>query len=139
MKQGLMLALGLIAGSAMAGDMQPYAKEFSAAAKDCERVAKFDSSFNKDSCYQYNVSAAFYDAKGKAGSEVLTAAIKAAPQFSEQSFDAAVQSGFDVYEAVKVATYANPKAEATYAQRAIAYGADATRVTEATAAGRKSK
>lgn len=144
----------------------PYQNGFRQGAALCERIAAAnpadDSSnaFSASSCYGYQVQTAMIDAKEctvkgahanrcadftaqfdkrvqKASkTDLVAAAVQAAPQFVAQTVQAALQGGMDSGEVVQVATAAYPEAEATIAQQAITYGADPTVVLNATAAGK---
>ena len=142
MKQGLAAVItccSLWCGAALAGDNP--ASYFAAAQKECDKLAQADQAapaasgqFSKEACYTWQTRLAFAD-YSEQRSAYFAAALKAAPEYAAQTYDAALDAGFDQYEAVTVATTAYPKAEATYAQRAISYGADPALVTQATAAG----
>ncbi len=146
MKQGLSFALAccsLWCGAALAGDTA--ADYFAAAYKECDKLAQADQAapqasgqFSKENCYSWQAGLAFTDHASDRNA-YFAAALKAAPEFAGKTFDAALRAGMDQYEAVTVATTAYPQAEATYAQQAIAYGADPARVTTATAAGKPKK
>lgn len=145
MKQGLTVVVaccGLWCGTALAGENP--AQYFADAYKECDKLYQADQSapansgqFSREACYTWKARMAFSD-YSEQRNEYFAAALKAAPEYAAQTFDAALDAGFDQYEAVTLATTAYPKAEATYAQRAISYGADPTLVTQATAAGYKS-
>ncbi len=154
--------------SAMAGKPNPYQAGFSQAANLCEKVAQANPGeengnyFSPESCYSFQVATAIIDAKDcavkgahanrcanfasqfdkqvqKAGrSDLVAAAVQAAPQYVGETVQAALRSGMDTYEVVRVATAAHPAAEATIAQQAITYGADPTAVLSATASGKAS-
>jgi hypothetical protein len=144
MKQGLTIAVAccsLWCGVALADD--PASSYFASAYKECDKLYQADQAapagsgqFSREACYTWKARVAFTDYSMQRDA-YFAAALKAAPEYAAQTFDAALDAGFDQYEAVTLATAAYPKAEATYAERAISYGADPTRVTEATAAGYK--
>lgn len=146
MKHAVSFALAccsLWCGAALAGD-QPAAY-FAAAHKECDALYKADQAapaasgqLSREACYTWQARLAFADYSDQRAA-YFAAALQSAPEYASQTFDAALDAGFDQYEAVTVATAAYPKAEATYAQRAISYGADPARVTEATAAGYRKK
>ncbi len=66
---------------------------------------------------------------------LLYAALQAYPDTAESVFDEALTLGVEPYYAVTAATRALPLQDSQFARRAIAFGADPSRVTEATAAG----
>ncbi|NQD37209.1 hypothetical protein HPT27_09235 [Permianibacter sp. IMCC34836] len=146
MKQGLTAVVaccGLWCGMALAGDTA--SSYFANAYKECDKLYQADQAapsasgqFSREACYSYQVRVALADNAANRN-EYFAAALKSAPEYVAQTFDAALDAGFDQYEAITVATTAYPKGEATYAQRAISYGADPAMVTEATAAGYKKK
>lgn len=134
---------GLWCGVTLASD--PASQYFADAYQECDKLYQADKAapatsgqFSKEACYAWQARIAFADYSEQRDS-YFAAALKAAPEYAGQTFDAALEAGFDHYQAVTVATAAYPKAEATYAQRAISYGADPARVTEATAAGYKKR
>jgi hypothetical protein len=152
--------------SASAATPNPYQAGFSDGAKMCERVAaanpsdNSDTSFSAASCYRYQVQTAIVDSKScaikgaranrcasfaaqfdkqvqkSAKTDLVAAAVQAAPHYIAETVQAALQSGMDSGQVVQVATAAYPDAEATIAQQAITFGADPTVVLNATAAGK---
>ena len=130
-------------GAAAAGETNPYNAYFQEALDQCQTLAKFNpqtdasgSYFSAEHCYAWQSQLAYED-NPQARDQYLTAALQVAPQYAEETFAKALDVGLDRYHAVTLATAAYPKAEATYAQLAITRGADPTKVTQATAAGRK--
>jgi hypothetical protein len=146
MKQGLSVVVAccsLWCGAALAGENP--AQYFAQAQKECDKLYQADQAspaaagqFSREACYTWQTRLAFADHADQRDA-YFAAALKAAPEYVAQTFDAALDAGFDQYEAVTLATAAYPKAESTYAQRAISYGADPALVTQATAAGYKKK
>ncbi len=65
----------------------------------------------------------------------LQMALQIAPEYADGTFVSALQVGFDPYYAVTAATRALPEQDLTFANLAIARGADPSQVTQATAAG----
>lgn len=130
-------------GIATAGDSNPYNAYFKDALNECQTLAKANPQtepsgdfFSAERCYAWQAQLAYED-NPKARDQYLVAALRVAPEYAEETFSRALHTGFDAYHAVTLATATYPKAEATYAQLAIAQGADPTQVTQATAAGRK--
>lgn len=98
--------------------------------------ASTDYAAAREDCYAKKVQAAL--AKLPPDSpRVLEGALQAAPDYAHVAFEAALQAGFDPYYAVTAATRTLPAFGDTFASRAIQYGADPSKVTEATAAGYK--
>lgn len=165
MKSALISGLvgwGVLGSTAMAADANPYTSTFHKAFEQCSSLAKANPDtgtgtyFAQDSCYSWQVKMTINDERScrSAGVQadrcqgflanaknrtpkLLTAAIQAAPDYLNDTVDAALQSGMDSYDVVAIATSISPQSSDSIAQRAIAYGADPTRVLEATAAGRK--
>jgi len=131
-------------GIAQSSDSNPYNAYFTNAKNQCEKLAEANppdaegNMFSAEKCYTWQSQVAYHD-NPKARDQYFVAALSVAPEYSEQTFDTALSAGFDTYKAVTLATTAYPRGEATFAQLAIAHGADPSQVTQATAAGRKKK
>lgn len=131
--------LGTALMTVSANELESSASEFAQTLKLCEKMAAANPDtgsgtyFAADSCYKFQVQMTL-TANKQPGQ--LTAALQAAPQFVDDTVEAALQVGMNSYDVVAVATAALPQSATVIAQRALAYGAEPSTILQATAAGR---
>lgn len=135
------LLLTMSANRAEAADR--YQQLFQSAYRACSNQfppdvvsASMDFAAAREACYAEHVQRALATMP-PSSPQLLMGALQAVPDFADSTFDVALKAGFDPYYAVTAATRTLPDRSATFASRAIQYGADPSRVTEATAAGRQ--
>jgi hypothetical protein len=88
----------------------------------------------REDCYAAQVSRALASLPPQSP-QLLLGALQAVPDYAHLTFESALNAGIDPYYAVTAATRVVPEYSQTFASRAIGYGADPSKVTEATAAG----
>lgn len=96
--------------------------------------ASIDYTAAREDCYAGKVQRALA-ALPPDSPQRFEGALQAVPDYAHIAFEAALDAGFDPYYAVTAATRVMPAFADTFASRAIRYGADPSKVTEATAAG----
>lgn len=135
----LLTGVGVGAGSVVAADR--YEQFFQSAYRACNNQyppdtvsASIDVAAAREGCYATQVSRALAMLPPDSP-QLLVGALQAAPDYAHVAFESALKAGIDPYFAVTAATQTLPRLGETFASRAIQYGADPSRVTEATAAG----
>lgn len=96
--------------------------------------ASVDYAAAREDCYAGKVQQALASLPPNSP-QLFEGALQAAPDYAHVAFEAALNAGFDPYYAVTAATRVMPAFADRFANRAIQYGADPSKVTEATAAG----
>ncbi len=159
------VALSTLAGTALADRKEELLQiQFRQMAEDCQRAIDgtighdlpAGSKATLSDCYQQKVRVSFSQAKlhhdlrgrfegsylimprmayGADRSKMLRAALKAEPSLAVAAYDGALRGRVSPVLAYTVASATLPSAQQSFAQRAIAYGADPSQVAEATAAG----
>ena len=165
MKLVSVIALCALTGTAVADRKEDLLQiQFRQMAEDCQRAidgaAGYELPANSKAtlsdCYQQKVRVSFNQAKlhhdlrgrfegsylimprmayGADRSKMLRAALKAEPSLAVAAYDGALRGRVSPVLAYTIASAALPSAQQSFAQRAIAYGADPSQVAEATAAG----
>lgn len=129
------------AGVASVAAADRYEQFFQSAYRACTNQyppdtvsASLDFAAAREDCYAAQVSRALAMLPPDSP-QLLVGALQAAPDYAHVAFESALKAGIDPYFAVTSATQTLPRQGDTFASRAIQYGADPSRVTEATAAG----
>ena len=136
----LVLATSNMLTSSNADD-NAYLGFFAGAYRSCSELyppeqvsASRDIAAERRNCYLNQVVAALSQLPPDSPVR-LQMALQVAPEYADGTFVSALQAGFDPYYAVTTATRALPEQDLTFANLAIARGADPSQVTQATAAG----